>query len=192
MKVTREKILHRDRYTILKEIRYVDEEDTPHAWTFLERNEGKQAVVIVPVTEESGTLILIRQYRVPFRQDVIEFPAGLMDKDERPEEAAARELLEETGFSGRITESGPEVSTSAGLTTERVRIIRMTVGETPARSQNLEGSERIQVLRIAPGTEREFLQKMAEEGVILDAKVYLWLSRAAGLIDRPIPPGVTP
>lgn len=51
---------------------------------------------ILPVFDEK--LILIENYRYPIDKKVIELPAGFIDEGESPEEAAERELEEETGF----------------------------------------------------------------------------------------------
>jgi 8-oxo-dGTP pyrophosphatase MutT (NUDIX family) len=175
MKITEEKTLHSQKWTRLKEVKFLDTEGAEHSWTFIERTNNQKAVVIVPVTEESSSLILIRQFRVPFAREVVEFPAGLVDPGESPEETAIRELAEETGYRGTIERIGPEVSTSAGITTETVTMVHMRVGELPAAPQNLEGAERIEVMKIAPQEQGAFLQKMIEEGVLFDAKVYVYL-----------------
>ncbi len=45
-----------------------------------------------------GMIPLVRQHRYPVNRDVLEIPAGKIDPGERPEETAARELEEETGY----------------------------------------------------------------------------------------------
>ena len=54
-------------------------------------------VNVVPLTAD-GQVILIRQYRHGIRRVTLEIPGGIVDPNESPQDAAARELLEETGF----------------------------------------------------------------------------------------------
>ncbi len=69
-------------------------------WETIERTNvyNKGAVVIIAVTENSE-IIMERNWRIPIESYIVQFPAGLTDrKMERDEEAARRELLEETGY----------------------------------------------------------------------------------------------
>jgi 8-oxo-dGTP pyrophosphatase MutT (NUDIX family) len=54
-------------------------------------------VNVVPLTP-GGQVLLIRQYRAGTHEICLEIPGGMVDPGERPEQAAARELAEETGF----------------------------------------------------------------------------------------------
>ena len=45
-----------------------------------------------------GKFIFEKQYRYALNEEIIEMPAGKLEKDEEPLEAAKRELLEETGY----------------------------------------------------------------------------------------------
>jgi ADP-ribose pyrophosphatase len=54
-------------------------------------------VNIVPVTE-AGEVVMVRQYRHGADRVTLETPGGLVDPGEEPAAAAARELLEETGY----------------------------------------------------------------------------------------------
>ena len=55
------------------------------------------SVVIVPL-EEDGSVVMVRQYRKAAGRELLEFPAGVMEEDASPLEAARRELREETGL----------------------------------------------------------------------------------------------
>ena len=55
------------------------------------------AACVVPVTDE-GNVIMEHQFRYPFRRTLLEIPAGKLDPPESPEDAARRELREETGI----------------------------------------------------------------------------------------------
>jgi ADP-ribose pyrophosphatase len=59
--------------------------------------QGLDFVVIVAVTPQ-GQLLLVRQYRIAAGADTLELPAGHIDPGETPEQAARRELREETGY----------------------------------------------------------------------------------------------
>lgn len=52
-------------------------------------------------------VLLQKQFRPPLDKVVIEVPAGLVDAGETAEEAAVRELKEETGYVGTVSETSP-------------------------------------------------------------------------------------
>mgnify|MGYP001175412193 FL=1 len=61
-------------------------------------------LMVVPLTEDKK-LVMVRQYRHGSREASLEVPGGLHDgakAEESPEQGAARELAEETGYSGGI------------------------------------------------------------------------------------------
>ena len=62
--------------------------------------ESNNWVNIIALTKKRE-VILVRQYRHGVGEVLLEIPAGIMDEeDENPEQAAQRELLEETGYTG--------------------------------------------------------------------------------------------
>ncbi|WP_051900926.1 NUDIX hydrolase [Streptomyces aureus] len=64
------------------------------------RHPGGSAVVAVL---DDDRVLLVEQYRPAVDQVLLELPAGRTEKGEMPEETAARELLEETGYvAGRM------------------------------------------------------------------------------------------
>ena len=61
------------------------------------------AVCIIPRLPDNR-IALIRQYRYPVKKEMIELPAGKLDKNENPEDCAMRELEEEIGYrAGKLT-----------------------------------------------------------------------------------------
>jgi 8-oxo-dGTP pyrophosphatase MutT (NUDIX family) len=59
--------------------------------------DTRASVMVVPVLG-NGQLVLVRQYRHNLGRYTLEFPAGEVSEGEAPEEAALRELAEETGY----------------------------------------------------------------------------------------------
>jgi len=62
--------------------------------------EHAEAVVVI-VRPRPGEMLLVKQYRHPARRETWEIVAGGMDPGETPEQAALRELREETGYVGK-------------------------------------------------------------------------------------------
>lgn len=84
--------------------------------------EHDRAVAIVALDEENNVL-LVEQYRHPFRRRLWELPAGLLDiAGEPPRVAAARELAEEIGYAAQEWQVLVDVAASPGFTDEAVRV----------------------------------------------------------------------
>ena len=66
--------------------------------------DHKPTIAVVAVNAKNE-ILLIRQFRVPTGQDLLEIPAGSFDNDgESPMDCAQRELAEETGYrAGKLT-----------------------------------------------------------------------------------------
>jgi ADP-ribose pyrophosphatase len=76
--------------------------------------ERPDAAIVFPLTE-GGEVVLVRQYRPPLDMMELGLPAGLVEAGERPEEAARRELAEETGYAGGEWEQLGSVASSPSL-----------------------------------------------------------------------------
>lgn len=113
-------------------------------WEFAERVGSNTAVSII--AHIGDKLITVRQLRIPTGEQVLEFPAGMMNPGETPEETASRELKEETGYRviGHIKTIGPTYS-SPGLTNEQVYIVEVKVSGKQ-EAQNLDPEENIEVI----------------------------------------------
>lgn len=77
---------------------FVDEVELPNGHQSLrEKVSHLGSVGMVPLDQE-GQVILIKQYRYPVEQELIEIPAGKLDPGEDPWECARRETEEEIGL----------------------------------------------------------------------------------------------
>ena len=100
--------------------------------------------VCVLALNDHGEVILERQFRYPFHEELIEIPAGKLDRaDEDPTEAALRELREETGYvPDQITYIGDYYSSPAILD-ERIRMFFAT--GLKRNAQHLDDDEFLEV-----------------------------------------------
>lgn len=62
-----------------------------------------KSVAILPFIDDKN-VILVRQFRGPLKEWIVEIPAGRIEKDESPEEACTRELEEEIGYKPKFLE----------------------------------------------------------------------------------------
>lgn len=104
--------------------------------------ERPDAAIIFPVTPE-GEVVLVRQYRPPLERLELGLPAGLVEPGEKPEAAARRELLEETGYGGGEWEPLGSVASSPSLKDNwaylfLVRGVRETAPPDPDEHETIE------------------------------------------------------
>ncbi len=80
------------------------------------------AVAVVAITP-AGDVVLVRQFREPVREELLELPAGIRDvAGEPPADTARRELEEETGYrAGAVVPLG-RVHTSPGFADEAIEL----------------------------------------------------------------------
>ena len=64
--------------------------------------EHSPSVGLIPIIDYSN-ILLITQYRHPAKRTLLEIPAGRIEDGETKEQAARRELYEETGYTGTLS-----------------------------------------------------------------------------------------
>ena len=121
------------------------------------------SVVVLPVLPD-GRILLIRQYRYATRQYLWELVAGRIDSGESVRQAAARELIEETGYRAKSFRVFLDVFPTPGFLEERMYILlaeKLTAGEAqPEEDEKITGK--------AFG--RAELERMIQKNVLRDAK----------------------
>lgn len=148
-------------------------------WEYAERPQVSGIVIIVAVTEENN-VILVEQNRPPVDGPVVELPAGLAgdiagSEDEALEEAARRELLEETGYVAESFTKLFEGPPSAGLSSEVLTFFRAE-GLTKVADGGGDDSEDIQIHEVPlSGITNWLLNRAETEGVQIDPKIFAGL-----------------
>src|SRR5437667_7548554 len=121
------------------------------------------SVVVLPVLPD-GRILLIQQYRHAARQYLWELVAGRIDPGETPKEAAARELIEETGYRAKRFRVFLDVFPTPGFLEERMFIL-LAEGLTAGEAEP-EEDEKI----IPRAYSRKQLDEMIGDGKLRDAK----------------------
>ena len=121
------------------------------------------SVVVLPVLPD-GRILLIQQYRYAARQFLWELVAGKMDGGETPEQGAARELKEETGYTARKLKVFLEFFPTPGFLEEKMYLL-LGEGLTPGEATP-EDDERI----IAKAYAHKELDAMLRKKQLRDAK----------------------
>ena len=133
--------------------------------------EHPGGVCVVPV-DEAGNCTLVRQFRYPFGEALLEFPAGKLEAGEDPLKCAVRELSEETGLTARtMTYLGP-MYPSPGYLNEVLHLYLaqgLTQGEAHPEECEFLSVEQMPL---------NDLCMMAAEGKVPDAKTVVGLFRA--------------
>ena len=111
--------------------------------------ERQDAAIIFPLTTD-GEVLLVRQYRPPVERMELGLPAGLVESGEKPEVAARRELLEETGYAGGEWECLTAIATSPGLK-DNWAYLFLARGVEKAAPLDLDEHERIEVEKVSLG-----------------------------------------
>src|SRR5437899_3412197 len=120
------------------------------------------SVVVLPVLPD-GRIVLIKQYRYAAKQYLWELVAGRIDAGETPKLAAARELIEETGFRAKRFRIFLDIFPTPGFLEERMFIL-LAEGLTAGKAEP-EEDEKI----ISRSYRRKELEQMIRRGKLRDA-----------------------
>ncbi len=100
----------------------LDEVELPDGRKSKREVVNHQGGVAVAALDADNNLLFVRQFRYPYRETVLELPAGKLEKGSTPLENGKRELLEETGAQGFSYISLGQVYPSPGYTSEIIHL----------------------------------------------------------------------
>lgn len=132
-------------------------------------------VAVIGLTEDKEVL-LVRQFRVPYKETIYEIPAGKLEKDEDPDEAAVREFSEECGCTASEFRYIGELYPTPGYCGEIIRLYLargLAFGE-----QHLDVDERLDVYKVP--LEEAFVRCM--NGEFKDAKTQIGIMKVREMI----------
>lgn len=145
-RVRKDKVVVKDGSTSYREI--------------IDHNGG---AVVIPI-KDNGNIVLIKQFRKAMEKDMIELPAGKVEKGELPSTTVERELKEETGYSAEEIKLISEFNPSVGYANETLYIYIAT-GLTEGNT-NFDPHEDIEIFDVPLKTAEE----MVINGEITDGK----------------------
>lgn len=139
-RLSKKEVFKNDVITVYEEKLSLPNDNTV-TWTFT----GKKDAVAI-VAEHEGKVILVKQYRPAIKKELIEIPAGLVEKGEDIFEAAKREFEEETGYRAGKIEKICTYYGSAGINAGQYHIF--FANSLEKTKQNLDENEFIEILEL--------------------------------------------
>ncbi|HEX2682837.1 MAG TPA: NUDIX hydrolase, partial [Ferruginibacter sp.] len=105
--------------------------------------ELPETVCAMAITE-NDEVIMVKQYRHPIGETILEIPGGFIDKNEPVEKAVARELLEETGYEFSHFQFLARVAANPGVLSNYT-VLYLATGGRKVSSQKLDTNEEIEI-----------------------------------------------
>ncbi|KAK8000087.1 hypothetical protein PG990_012687 [Apiospora arundinis] len=164
---------HDARWIKLLKVDYTDARGKQRTWETAERctrpKDGDiDGVGIVAILEKSTV-------QTPIDKVCIEVPAGLVDEGETAEQAAIRELREETGYVAEVAETTPMMFNDPGFCNTNLRMVHVTIDmdlpENKDPKPQLEDDEFIEVFTAPLKDLWAECKKLEAEGYAIDARV---------------------
>ncbi|KAH8166766.1 hypothetical protein CIB48_g1502 [Xylaria polymorpha] len=174
------------RWINLVKITYEDQNGQIRTWEGTRRptrpkTSAVDAVQMLAVRElpTGAELLLEKQFRAPAGKLVVEFPAGLVDEDETVEDAALRELREETGYVGEVVHEPasqrPMFFSSPASSSSTTFMIQLKVDASKEENQNprpqLEDGEFIECFWVPFKDLYKECRRLETQGFAIDGKL---------------------
>ena len=134
--------------------------------------------VCVAAVDDEQNVFVVRQWRYPFGRELLELPAGKLEKGEDPLPAAVRELSEETGLEADSWQDMGCIYVSPGISTEKLYLYLATglhQGQAHPDPNEFLDVEKMPLSQLAD---------MALEGTVHDAKTVVGALKALSFLGR--------
>lgn len=179
--------LENGRWIQLRKINYRDPTGNERAWEMAVRTTRSpdteiDAVGIVAVLNRPSKpkeVVLTEQFRPPLGRKVIDFPAGLIDPNEKLEVTAVRELKEETGYKGtfnKLSATYGVLANDPGMSNATMALAIVDVDLNDPQNKNpiaeLDEGEFITTFSVPLQGLLEHLHKLAQGGAVIDSRLY--------------------
>ena len=115
------------------------------------------SVCVLPLTERNE-VVMVRQYRHPLGETILEIPGGFVDKGEDPAQAIRRELLEETGYAFEEVVPLGRTAANPGVLNNYTDLFLARNGRK-VQAQSLDPNEDIEVVLVPLEKVKDMLLK---------------------------------
>ena len=127
--------------------------------------------------KQGDAYFMVSQYRYSLGKEMLEFPAGKIEKGEDPDEAILREVVEETGYETKGIRKLGSIIPTCGYCTERIHLYYAQASDFVG--QHFDPDERIELKKYTYAQ----ISEMIQNGTIDDAKTIalMFFIKAEGL-----------
>lgn len=181
LSITNKQQIFKGKFLELWSSTFLDKTDAVHEWEWVKK---KDFVIAFAITKD-GKILLIKNYRVPVEQYVIEITAGCIETaDVTHEDTARRELLEETGYAAEQFIALPRFPTNQGSMLQYAYPFIAT-GATRVSHASGDATEDIFVLEVAPEELiGMYMQGDEDRGALFNVRIlaFYFIAREMGFV----------
>ncbi|GFN77431.1 ADP-sugar pyrophosphatase [Plakobranchus ocellatus] len=176
------------KWIAMNVITYQDPTGQERTWEGISRTTKKgteaDAVGVITVFEDpkskSERVVLVRQYRPPMEAYTVEFPAGLIDVGETAEQAAVREMREETGLIVKAKFVSPATSLDPGIGNTTIKFVTCEVDMHDVGNTKPQPAEFTEVIIQPLNTLLSKLAEFSKAKDVVDSRLYTWAIAKCG------------
>lgn len=157
---------------------HVDDVELPDGNTSFREVVDHPGGVCVAALTDDNEIYLVKQFRYPYKEIILEVPAGKLERGEDPFLAAKREQLEETGTIGKDYISLGELYPTPGYCGEIIHMWACRIESY--RELNLDDDEFLEIVKIP----LEKAVDMVLNNEIKDSKTQVAILKTARLVEN--------